>query len=164
MDYCIRKARDRDGESVIGIFNLYVRDGLAAFPEREVGHDFFVKLKIMSRGYPFHVVERSGRIVGFGLMSPFRYQSAFNRSAFVTYFIEPAHTCRGLGGRLLGLFETEAAAMGVDNLMASVSSSNQGSLAFHQKNGFVECGRMVRVGRKFGLDFDLVYLQKCLNP
>jgi L-amino acid N-acyltransferase YncA len=30
------------------------------------------------------------------------------------------------------------------------------------KNGFRECGRFLKIGRKFGEDFDAVWLQKRL--
>ena|GEM_PF-6174187 len=36
MDYSFRKARDGDMEAVIDIFNYYVTNSFAAFPERKV--------------------------------------------------------------------------------------------------------------------------------
>lgn len=48
----------------------------------------------------------------------------------------------------------------MDNLLASISSRNEQSLAFHRKRGFVECGRLRDVGVKFGKSFDVVWMQK----
>jgi L-amino acid N-acyltransferase YncA len=51
----------------------------------------------------------------------------------------------------------------VDTILASISSRNDGSIRFHKKNGFRECGRFRRVGRKFGQDFDIVWMQLRLS-
>jgi phosphinothricin acetyltransferase len=50
--------------------------------------------------------------------------------------------------------------MGITALLASISSLNPGSLAFHRKKGFQECGRFVDAGRKKGRDFDEVWMQR----
>ena len=52
--------------------------------------------------------------------------------------------------------------IGVDNLLASISSLNGESLAFHRKYGFVECGRFRDVGRKRGRPFDVIWMQRAL--
>ena len=45
--------------------------------------------------------------------------------------------------------------------------SDQGaeaSIRLHEKLGFVEAGRMGRVGHKFGRDLGTVYLRRALRP
>jgi phosphinothricin acetyltransferase len=54
----------------------------------------------------------------------------------------------------------DAKKMEVTTLLASISSQNEESLAFHKRKGFDECGRFRKVGRKFGKEFDLVWMQK----
>jgi len=51
---------------------------------------------------------------------------------------------------------------GVDCLLANISSHNEQSLDFHRKMGFQQCGRFRRVGKKFGKDFDVIWMQKLL--
>ncbi len=53
--------------------------------------------------------------------------------------------------------------LGVDNLVASISSLNEESLGFHRKCGFVECGRFRNVGRKHGRTFDVIWMQRVLQ-
>lgn len=36
------------------------------------------------------------------------------------------------------------------------------SINFHKKNGFIECGRFQRIGRKHGQTFDVIWMQKML--
>jgi len=45
---------------------------------------------------------------------------------------------------------------------AHISSLNEGSIRFHLRHGFTECGRFRRVGRKRGQDFDMVWMQLTL--
>jgi phosphinothricin acetyltransferase len=54
----------------------------------------------------------------------------------------------------------DAKLVGVDNLVASVSSKNEPSIRFHEKNGFEEAGRIRDAGHKFGEDFDIALYQK----
>jgi phosphinothricin acetyltransferase len=51
---------------------------------------------------------------------------------------------------------------GIWSILASISSLNEGSINFHKKNGFIECGRFKNVGRKKGQIFDTVWMQKML--
>jgi L-amino acid N-acyltransferase YncA len=101
--------------------------------------------------------------VGFGFMRAHHFADSFQRTAEVTYFILPENTRKGLGTAMLDLFVGEAKQRGIDSLLASISSRNEESIRFHLKNGFQECGRFIRVGRKFGEDFDVVWMQKQLG-
>jgi L-amino acid N-acyltransferase YncA len=77
--------------------------------------------------------------------------------------ILPGHTRQGLGTALLAFFVGEARKMGLDSLLANISSRNRQSLEFHLKKGFRECYRFLKVGHKFGEDVDAVWLQKQLE-
>jgi phosphinothricin acetyltransferase len=87
---------------------------------------------------------------------------AFSRAAEITIFIRPE--CQGMGiGRSLALrLIDEAKEMGITSILASISSRNDGSIAFHRRLGFRECGRFKAIGRKWGEDFDAVWMQKML--
>jgi L-amino acid N-acyltransferase YncA len=87
---------------------------------------------------------------------------AFDRTAEAGYFILPEFTRSGLGGLLLKTLETEARSVGIDNLLANISSLNPASLSFHAKHGFRECGRFRKILKKFGQDLDIVWMQKAL--
>lgn len=163
MSYRLEEMADRHRASVLDIFNYFVTHSWAAYPEEPVSDYFFDYLLEVSRDYPCVVVENDADgIVGFALLRPFLQARAFRRTAEVTYFIMPEHTGRGLGRLILERFIGEARNMGVDNIIANVSSRNEGSLRFHKKMGFRECGRFSKVGRKFGEDFDVIWLQLTL--
>jgi L-amino acid N-acyltransferase YncA len=164
MDYIFRQANNSDQGALLSIFNHYVETSYAAYFEDRVDESFLIQLRQMTSGYPFYVIEAPEKqAVGFGLIHRYHPAKTFNRVAELSYFISPSHTRKGLGTKLLKLLIGKAAEMGIDTLLASISSLNQSSVNFHNKNGFVECGRFIRVGRKFGQDFNMVWMQKHLH-
>jgi phosphinothricin acetyltransferase len=140
--------------------NYYIKNSFAAYPEVEHAPGFFPVLREHVTGYPFYVVENEKEVVGFGLLKRFLPPATFKRTAELTYFILPDHIGKGLGTKLVSMLTVDAKAMGIDCLLAHISSENDISLNFHKKLGFTQCGRFRRVGRKQGRDFDAVYMQK----
>jgi phosphinothricin acetyltransferase len=49
-------------------------------------------------------------------------------------------------------------------IVAATDATNEGSIRFHQRAGFVEVGRMPEVGQLRGKWRDLVLIQKILAP
>ncbi len=161
MGYGFEKLADKHRNPVIDIFNYYIENGFAAYPESKVGYDFFDMFLYMTRGYPAIAVKSdSGDIVGFAFLRAYHPMEAFKRTAEISYFILPEHTGKGIGKAILAYFVEEAKKLGIDSILADISSLNQSSINFHSKNGFRECGRLKKVGRKFGKDFDVVWMQK----
>lgn len=161
MKYSLEPMADRHRVHVIDIFNYYIENSFAAFPETRVNYDFYDRFLEMSKGYPAVVViTEAGEVAGFGFLHRYSYASAFKRTAGLTYFILPQHTRKGLGKTILGRLTEQARGMGIDRLLANISSLNQESLQFHRKFGFQECGRFSGIGRKFGKDFDVIWMIK----
>lgn len=161
-EYVIRPVRRGDQRAVVEIFNHYALNSMAAFSEQTMDLSFFYRLRQMGRNLPFLALERQGQVVGFGLLRPYHPDPVFSRTAEVTMFILPQHTRQGQGSRMLEALSQEAAKMGVDNLVASISSHNLASLEFHRSQGFRPAGILQRVGRKHEQDFDVVTMQKPL--
>jgi len=161
MEYVIRKVSEEDGKDITDIFNYFVENSFAAYPEKRVQNVFFERLKQLAGGFPIYAIGISGGgLAGFGLLRPYHLLETFKRTAELTYFILPMHISKGLGTKLLNVLIEEAKKKGFDSLLASISSLNEISLNFHLKNGFTECGRFKRIGRKFGQDFDEVWMQR----
>jgi phosphinothricin acetyltransferase len=148
---------------VIDIFNYHIKNGFEAYRELPVGYDYFDYLMEKLRKYPALVAKtNSGDVVGFGYLRPYSLHDAFKKTAQITYFILPEHRRKGLGRAILEELIRQAQDLGVDNLLAHISSLNEGSLEFHLKNGFQECGRFMGIGKKFGKNFDVICVQRRL--
>jgi phosphinothricin acetyltransferase len=161
--YRLEPLVDDHAPAVVEIFNHFVRSSFSAYPSAPVDGAFYVRLAGLAQGYPaVAAVGPDGAVAGFGMLRRWHPADSFGRTAEVTYFIRPEHTGRGLGAQMLAHFEAAARRMGIDTILASISSLNEGSIRFHRRNGFVECGRFRAVGRKFDRDFDVVWMQKRL--
>jgi L-amino acid N-acyltransferase YncA len=159
-DHRIVPLSERHGQGVMEIFNFYITESHAAFPGKPVPEMFFNRFLEMSRGYPALAVMAEDIVVGFGFLRPYHWAETFARTAEITYFLRPEHTRRGLGATLLEHLCQQAGQQGIEVIVATLSSRNQSSLAFHLKNGFAICGTLKQVGKKFGQDFDVVLMQK----
>lgn len=163
IDYTLRAILPEDREPVMDIFNYYVETSFAAYPDTKLPYQAFDLFLQMSNGYPrAAVTSPAGKVVGFGMLRPHHLLPTFAQTAEVTYFIHPDHTGWGIGKKLLGFLEEGARKKGITTILASIASLNPGSVRFHERNGFVEVGRLVKVGKKLGEEFDTVWMQKML--
>jgi L-amino acid N-acyltransferase YncA len=159
----IRSVAATDWGPITDIFNYYVTESFAAYPEQPVSDAFFRDRHQAHPEYPFVVAEREEGILGFAYLSPFHPVSTMSHTASLTYFLHPQHTGRGVGSELLEYLLREGENIGVTNFVAHISSENLGSIRFHLKHGFMECGRFVKVGFKKGRFFDMVWMQRELS-
>jgi L-amino acid N-acyltransferase YncA len=160
MEYSLRPVNEKDGDAVLKIFNYYVENDMAAYPDESVGREFFDGVLRQKKEYPFYVAETDdGRLVGWGFARPFHPAKTFQRSAVLGYFLDREYTGKGIGGRLFDKLIEECRRLGVDNFLVNISSFNTGSIRFHEKRGFVECARFKSVGKKLGKDFDVIWMQ-----
>ena len=161
MEYRLEPVSEEDGDQIIDIYNYYVENSFAAYPESKVPHEFFGFFLNLTQGYPFLVAkDMSGKVVGFGSLRHYSPLPTFSGAAEITNFISPEHAGIGIGQKILDNLLDQVGRLGIITILASISSPNQASLAFHKKNGFVECGRFVGIGRKMGQTFDVVWMQR----
>ncbi|MEZ5358912.1 MAG: N-acetyltransferase family protein [Candidatus Zixiibacteriota bacterium] len=163
MEYTLRPIKHADREPMVKVFNYFAENSFAAYFSRPVGPEFFERFYRMCVGYPFLAIETEDKqFVGFGCLHPFHAADSFRHTAEVTYFILPEHTGAGLGTRLLNEFFDWAKRNEISIIIASISSKNDQSIAFHKKHGFAETGRLKGIGLKRGEPFDVVWMQKSL--
>lgn len=161
MLYNIRPSEDNDRDAINRIFQHFVDTSMAAYPETMYDNGVYDRLRQAGRSHPFLVAEtEAGEVVAFAQARPYHGADTIKRTAEITYFILPEHHGQGLGGKLLDKLIALVRPMGVDNLLGSISSHNEQSLQFHRKHGFVEVGRFRNVGRKWGKDFDIIWVQR----
>lgn len=163
MNTTLYPIQECDRLPLIGIFNHYIENSMAAYLEQPLPPSYFDVLMKLCEGYPAYVAkDEAGSVVGFGILRPYHPAPAFAATAEVTYFLHPQATGGGIGKLLLDRLVEEGRARGLKSILASISSANEGSLRFHLKNGFKECGRFVGIGTKRGSRFDVIYCQRFL--
>lgn len=161
MAYKLLKMTEKDREGVIEVYNYFILNSMAAYRGKKVALDYFDNFLYTARNYLALTVRgEGGEVVGFAMLNPYHSAESFNKTATITYFVMPEYTGKGIGGAILNIFIKWARKRKISNILANVSSLNTQSLKFHQKNGFVKCGLLQGIGRKFGQDFNVVWMQK----
>ena len=163
MEYNLEPISSADREQIIDIFNYYVENTFAAYPEVRVPYNFFDIIMGMSHGYPTVVAkDKSGNVLGFGMLRPYNPMPAFSSVAELTCFISLTHTRAGLGTAILEHLISNAKKKEIRTILANISSRNTGSIAFHERQGFKKCGCFREIGRKRGEPFDVIWMQKMI--
>jgi len=156
----VRNAEIGDYSCIVDIYNYYIENSSAAFPEEVIDVKFVDSLHQSVLADSFLVLDNGECVVGFGFLRKFLPIENFNRTALISYFISPEYTRRGLGSLLMNELTDYANDRNIDNFIAVIASDNIQSINFHKKQGFRLCGTLNNVGVKKGRDFSIIYMQK----
>ncbi len=163
MHIVLEPLTEDDGPEILDIFNYYAGTSFAAYSLSPLPVEMAGMFLEVSNGYPSIVARNEeGTAVGFGMLRPYSPMPAFSATCEITLFLRNGFTGQGIGKAILEHLAEEAADTGLGSILASISSLNEGSIRFHLKNGFHECGRFRDAGEKFGRKFDVVYCQRML--
>ena len=161
MKITLQPLGSEDGKDILDVFNYYVENSFAAYPEQKLPYEFAGVFMDMCKGYPSAVArDESGAIAGFGMLRAYNSMPAFAKTAEISYFLKPEFTGKGIGKMILEHLVVKAKEKGITSILAGISSFNEGSIRFHLNNGFIECGRFKSIGTKKGRTFDVVYCQR----
>ena len=159
----IRAARPEDLEAINAIYNHYVLHAACTYQEEpSTAAERAAWFQNHGPEHPVTVLERDGEVVGWGSLSKFHPRSAYRRTVENSVYVR--HDChrQGLGGLLLADLVERAQSIGHHSIIALIDSGQHGSLALHEKQGFVRAAHLREVGFKFGRWGDVIYLQRML--
>ncbi len=154
----IRDFKKSDLEGLRAVFNSFVRDSYAAYPESELTLEQFNKL--LAQAKIILTLQAGETIIGYGYISSYKPLPNFDHTGVLSYFILTDHTGMGYGSALLQELFKRGKEIGITNYLAHISSRNEQSLNFHKKHGFKEVGRLMDVAKKHGETIDVVWVQK----
>lgn len=161
----VRCSHDRHAPEILAIFNDailnstalydYVARPLSAmetwFREKESGQ------------FPVIGLEGpDGALLGFATYGTFRVRPAYKYSIEHSVYVHKKHRGQGVGTLLLTQLIDEAIAQQYHTMVGGIDASNTGSIAFHERLGFVHCGTVREAGFKFGRWLDLAFYQRIL--
>jgi phosphinothricin acetyltransferase len=164
--YTIRPAEERDIPDIREIYNYYVTNSVVTFDEKPWKiAQWREKFEHLAKlGMPFLVAESpSGQVLGYALLQPWKSKSAYRYTVENSIYLGQAAAGKGLGRALMEALIEAAQQAGIREIVAAISDKGaDASIALHERLGFVEVGRMGRVGYKFGRWLGVVYLQKSI--
>ncbi|WP_414637484.1 GNAT family N-acetyltransferase [Amycolatopsis sp.] len=119
---------------------------------------------ITDAGLPFLVAESSGKVAGYAYCTPWKARPAYRQTVENSIYLAPGATGQGLGGLLLDALLEACAAAEIREVIAVIADTgtNGASPALHRRRGFVDAGRLARVGFKHGRWLDTMLLQRTL--
>jgi len=164
MTVIVRPATPADLPAILAIYNDAVihttaiwNDAVADLDNRRSWFDARAAL-----GYPVLVAEEDGAVVGYGSFGDFRAFDGYRFSVEHSVYVAETARRRGTATALVTALIERAKALGKHVMIAGIAGENEVSIELHRKLGFIETGRMLEVGFKFGRWLDLVFMQRRL--
>ncbi|MEO8239866.1 MAG: N-acetyltransferase family protein [Flavobacterium sp.] len=161
----IRPAKPGDLEKILEIVNHSILHTTSNYnydiQTLEVQTKWFEDKK--AKNMPVIVADSDGEVVGFGSYGQFREKIGYQYSVEHSVYVVDNVIGKGVGTKLLTELIKLAKQQGLHVMIGAIDASNTGSIAFHEKFGFVTTGTIREVGYKFDHWLDLVFMQLILK-
>lgn len=159
----IRRLQENDLEAVYEIYSWYVNNTVINFDwQPEEKSRFMQEQMEIAKQYPYYVSETDGRIIGYGYAHKAFGKISYQFDAELTIYFrqEPHH---GEAGKMLDVICEDLKKQNIHWLIGCITKSNETSIAFHKKHGFVYQGELPEAGFKFGSFHSVVWYGKELQ-
>ena len=165
-DLLIRPSTPADLPAITGIYGWNVLNGTGTFELEAPDLAEMTRRRddVLSKGLPWIVVERAGRVLGYAYANHFRPRKAYRFCLEDSVYLAADAKGQGLGRLLLAELMARCEALGARQMLAVIGdSANLGSVGVHRTLGFEPIGVMKSAGWKFDRWLDVVLMQKALG-
>lgn len=171
----IRKASLNDAEELLKIYAPYVTDTAVSFEYVPPASDEFrSRMEATLLTHPYLVAEEDGEILGYVYASTFHSREAYLHSAETSIYVRSDARGKGIGKALYSALEEALLRQNVYVLYACITVTDRendahltdASVRFHEREGYVLCGKHTDCGWKFGKWYSVIWMEKRLreNP
>lgn len=173
MKIQIRNAWPQDAPDILAIYAPYITKTAITFEVTVPSlQEFENRVQNIAQHFPYIVAVYQNQIIGYAYAACFKDRAAYNISAEVSIYIKKDMQHKGVGKLLMLELEKQMLLKGIYNSYACITSSprendkyhNNISILFHTAMGYSLVGKFIRCAKKFGLFYDMVYMQKHLVP
>ena len=160
-----RAATVDDLDAIAEIYRHYVATSIATFemspPDAAEWRRRFAA--ITEAGLPFLVTERDGVVAGYAYCGPWKSRPAYSSTVEDSVYVAPSAIGKGCGTELVRALLDACTAAGIREVIAVIADTGDpASVELHRRCGFIEAGRLTRVGFKHGRYVDTLLLQRTL--
>lgn len=153
LDMIIRKAEIKDMERLLDIYNYEVVNGTSTFDlhpkSMEERMEWFNAHN--KDNHPLIVAEIDGRAVGYTSLSTYRDKEAYSTTVELSVYVDVDFRRKGVARSLITEILSEARGNeDIHTVVSVITSINEASASLHKEFGFVHCGTIKEVGKKFG--------------
>ena len=161
----IRPATLADAAAIAQIYNHEILHGVATFDtETKTTENREEWLRQHSDKYPVVVAVVDGLTVGFASMTRWSERAAYDDTAEISVYINPAYQAKGIGKQLMKAIIEAGKKGGLHCILSRITEGNDASIHLHKVCGFETIGVMKQVGRKFGKLLDVTMMQLLYAP
>ena len=152
--------------AILEVFNDAIANSTALYdykpraPESMVG---WFKAKEVGRFPVIGAVATDGQLLGFASYGTFRAWPAYKYSVEHSVYVHKDHRGKGVGLALMKQLIGKAKEQQYHVMVGGIDVTNIGSIALHEKLGFVHAGTIKHAAFKFGRWLDLGFYQLLLE-
>lgn len=158
------QVNEKDLNDITEIYNYYVLNSTATFQIEPLSVAEMKELLFFSNPrYKSFVITENQEIIGYCILAQYKKREAFDVTAEAAIYLKHGCLSKGVGSLALQHIETEARKAGFHTLVGLITGENTASLRLFAKNGFIKCGHLKGVGKKFNRSLDLIYYQKIIG-
>jgi phosphinothricin acetyltransferase len=160
-----RDAQPDDASAIAAIYNHYVRETIVSMEYEPVTSETMAAriAGVQEAGLAWLVLCDGGQLLGYAYASPWRARIGYRHAVETSVYLAPEACGRGIGTRLYLALLGGLRAAGYHTVIGGIALPNPGSVALHEKLGFVPVARFREVGRKFDEWVDVGYWQLMLT-
>lgn len=167
----IRKAALDDARRLLEIYAYYVTETAITF-EYDVPslEEFRNRIAATLSQYPYLVLEKEGRIMGYAYAGAFVGRAAYSRSCEMTIYLDHMIRGKGFGRMLYEALEAQLKHRGILNLYACIGDPltedkylTKNSECFHSHLGYRKVGEFHKCGYKFGRWYNMIWMEKIIG-
>jgi phosphinothricin acetyltransferase len=160
----LRPATPTDAAAIAAIYNYYVMHTIVTFEEEAITtKEMALRItEVQAAGRPWFVCEENDRVLGYSYASGWKSRCSYRFSLETTVYLDKDATGRGLGTQLYSALVAALRSTKTHALIGGIALPNAGSVALHEKLGFVKIGHFQQVGWKFDQWIDVGYWELIL--
>jgi L-amino acid N-acyltransferase YncA len=158
----VRPASPDDLDAIAALYAHYVATSVATFeldaPDRAEWARRFDA--ISDAGLPFLITERAGAMAGYAYCAPWKTRPAYRATVEDSVYVAPWAVGQGCGTELMTALLDACRGAGLREVIAVIADTGDpASVELHHRFGFVDAGRLTRVGYKHDRWIDTLLLQ-----
>ncbi len=165
MNVTIRPATINDLPAILAIVNYAILHTTSNYnydiQTIEIQNQWFLDKKIQN--FPIVVAEINELAIGYGTYGTFREKIGYQYTVEHSVYVSEEWTGKGIGKLLINHLIQLAKSQGYHTMIGAIDADNSGSIAFHKKFGFKECGIIKEAAFKFDKWLDLLFMQLILK-
>ncbi len=143
----IRRATPQDAPAICDIFNTYLgRATMVLLPRIPADYQALIEPKSDQRAAML-IAEEEGQLLGYASVKPWSPRLGYFHAGEVSIFLAEAATGKGAGAALYDALWLECRRLAYDHLTARIFGKNEGSVRFHEQQGFQLVGVQHGIGK-----------------